>query len=88
MFYGDRSIIEENYDAGLRYFKYLKTKLNKDGFINHGLGDWGNPEDGALARENIETAFLYADAVVLIKFAKITGRKQDLIMLQRDAAEA
>ena len=87
MFYGDRSIIEENYDAGLRYFKYLKTKLNKDGFINHGLGDWGNPEDGALARENIETAFLYADAVVLIKFAKITGRKQDLIMLQRDAAD-
>lgn len=87
MFYGDRSIIEENYDAGLRYFKYLKTKLNKDGFINHGLGDWGNPEEGALARENIETAFLYADAVVLMQFAEITGRKQDLIMLQRDAAD-
>ncbi|MDO4415478.1 MAG: hypothetical protein Q4C20_10375, partial [Erysipelotrichaceae bacterium] len=51
LFYGDISIIEENYDAGLRYLNYLKTKMTPEGFINHGLGDWGNP-DNILAREN------------------------------------
>jgi hypothetical protein len=55
---------------------YLKTKRSAEGFINHGLGDWGNPE-GLLARENIETAFLYADAVVLSRFANLLGKKKD-----------
>ena len=43
IFYGDKKIIEDNYDAGMRYFKYLQTKVTEEGFINHGLGDWGNP---------------------------------------------
>lgn len=38
-FYGDKKIIEDNYDAGMRYLDHLKSKVTKDGFINHGLGD-------------------------------------------------
>ena len=76
MFYGDEKIIEDNYDAGMRYLNHLKTKVTEDGFINHGLGDWGNPKN-ELARENIETAFLYADTVTLAKFAKILGKDED-----------
>lgn len=76
-FYGDKKIIEDNYDAGKRYLNHLKTKINEEGFINHGLGDWGNPEQ-ILVRENIETAFLYADTVVLEKFAEILGREEDV----------
>lgn len=76
MFYGDLRIIRDNYETGLRYLDYLKTKRSAEGFINHGLGDWGNPE-GLLARENIETAFLYADAVVLSRFANLLGKKKD-----------
>lgn len=76
LFYGDISIIEENYDAGLRYLNYLKTKMTPEGFINHGLGDWGNP-DNILARENIETAFLYADAKTLSEFAGLLGKQED-----------
>lgn len=76
VFYGNVKIIEENYDAGMRYLEHLKTKLNEDGFINHGLGDWGNPEN-TLVRENIETAFLYADTITLKKFAGILGKEQD-----------
>lgn len=76
MFYGDQKIIEENYDAGMRYLNHLKTKVTEDGFINHGLGDWGNPKN-ELARENVETAFLYADTTVLAKFAGILGRQED-----------
>lgn len=75
-FYGDQKIIEDNYDAGMRYLNHLKTKITKEGFICHGLGDWGNPK-GEYARENIETAFLYADARTLSYFAHILGKKDD-----------
>ena len=77
MFYGDKQVIEDNYDAGMKYLSYLKTKVNEDGFINHGLGDWGNPKENSLARENIETAFLYADTITLAKFAEILGKIED-----------
>lgn len=76
MFYGDEKIIVDNYKAGKRYLDYLKTKVNEDGFINHGLGDWGNPT-GEYARENVETAFLYADAVILAYFADKLGMAED-----------
>lgn len=77
MFYGDISIVAENYEAGVKYLKYLKTKVTADGFINHGLGDWGNPRPGAFARENIETVFLYADVLVLSYFAEWLGKSDD-----------
>lgn len=77
MFYGDKKIIEDNYDVGIKYLSYLKSKVNEDGFINHGLGDWGNPAENSLARENIETAFLYADTTILAKFAEILGKTED-----------
>ena len=85
LFYGDRRVVEDNYDTGLRYLAYLKTKINADGFLNHGLGDWGNPEN-RLARENIETAFLYADAVTLEKFARLLGKNEDAEALSAFAA--
>jgi len=69
-FYGDPQIIEDNYDAGMRYLDHLKTKVTADGFINHGLGDWGNPRN-ELVKENVETAFLYADAMTLAYFAEV-----------------
>ena len=43
-FYGDEGILRDNYEMGLRYLEYLKTRVTPEGFINHGLGDWGNPE--------------------------------------------
>lgn len=76
MFYGDKTILTENYDAGMRYLNHLKTKINDDGFLNYGLGDWGNPENN-LARENVETAFLYADAVTLAKMADVIEKDAD-----------
>ena len=75
-FYGDVRIIEENYEAGIKYLEFLKTMVNADGFICCGLGDWGNPE-GILAKENVETAFLYADAKTLAGFAAILGRPEE-----------
>lgn len=86
MFYGDKKIIEDNYDAGMRYLEHLKTKVTEEGFINHGLGDWGNPKN-ELARENIETAFLYADAVTLAKFAEILEKLEDKKKLEAYAEQ-
>lgn len=85
-FYGDRKIIKDNYDAGKRYYDYERSRLTEDGFLNHGLGDWGNP-DGELSRENIETAFLYADAETLMKFASALGRTEDAERFRREAEE-
>lgn len=85
-FYGDVKIIEENYDSGMHYFQHLLTKVNEEGFINHGLGDWGNPRN-ELARENIETAFLYADAACLAKFAEVLEKAEDQKRLLEKAEE-
>lgn len=76
MFYNDKKIIEDNYDAGMRYLEHVKSKQTEEGFLNYGLGDWGNPENN-LARENVETAFLYADAMILGSFAEILGKTED-----------
>ena len=76
LFYGDLQIVKDNYQAGKRYLRHLQSKVNEDGFINHGLGDWGNPRN-ELARENVETAFLYADAKVLAQFAELLGEEED-----------
>ncbi|MGN0362147.1 MAG: family 78 glycoside hydrolase catalytic domain [Bilifractor sp.] len=75
-FYGDQKIISDNYDAGKKYLHFLESKITEDGFINNGLGDWGNPS-GEFAKENIETVFLYADAKCLEKFAKILEHTED-----------
>lgn len=84
LFYGDKQIVEENYEAGKRYLEHLKTKVNADGFLKHGLGDWGNPKN-ELVRENIETAFLYADAKTLAYFAEVLGYAEEKRQLERYA---
>ncbi|MBR1497981.1 MAG: family 78 glycoside hydrolase catalytic domain [Oscillospiraceae bacterium] len=86
LFYGDLGIVRDNYETGLRYLDYLKTKRGAEGFLNHGLGDWGHPE-GHLARENVETAFLYADAATLAKFARWLGKDAEAEALDAFADE-
>lgn len=85
-FYGDPQIIRDNYEAGMRYLGHLRSKITEEGFINHGLGDWGNP-CREFSRENIETAFLYADTKVLAGFAEILGRTEDRQRLEGEAEE-
>ena len=86
LFYGDKQVIADNYEMGKKYLEHLKTKQNAEGFLNYGLGEWGNP-DNQLARENVETAFLYADAITLAEFAEILGEKEDEVQLRQFAEE-
>lgn len=39
-FYGDKQILSENADAIVRYADYLQTKVNEEGLLSLGLGDW------------------------------------------------
>lgn len=57
-----------------------------DGFLNHGLGDWGNPEN-ILVRENVETAFLYADSRTMAYFAGILGKEEEQAAFEALAEE-
>lgn len=84
LFYGEKQVIADNYEMGKKYLKHLKTKQNEEGFLNYGLGDWGNP-DNELARENVETAFLYADAITLADFARILEKYEDELQFREFA---
>lgn len=76
VFYGDKKIIEDNYEAGKKYLAHESSMRNEEGFLNHGLGDWGHPENH-LVRENVETAFLFADAKTMKLFAEVLGKEKD-----------
>ncbi len=39
-FYGDCSVVTDNADAINKYFRYITSRLNDDGLVNIGLGDW------------------------------------------------
>jgi len=75
LFYGDLEVVRENFSAGERYLKHLETMVDANGFISHGLGDWGHPKQ-AYARENVETALYYGDICTLIYFAKLLNRSE------------
>ncbi|MCD7833607.1 MAG: family 78 glycoside hydrolase catalytic domain [Lachnospiraceae bacterium] len=85
-FYGDPKIIEDNYDAGMRYLNHLKTRVTEEGFINHGLGDWGNPRND-LVKENVETAFLYADVITLAYFAEVLEKAESSAALDQSTGQ-
>lgn len=85
-YYGNKRIIAENYDTAKRYVRYLNTKLTDEGFLNHGLGDWGNPELGSLAKANIETAIYYYDLKLLAKFATVLERESEAASFNEQAA--
>ena len=76
-YYGDLSMIRNYYGADCAYMDYLRTKITEDGFIAHGLGDWGNPQAGAQATANVETAFYYENLVTMAEFAGLLGKQED-----------
>ncbi|MGD1843313.1 MAG: family 78 glycoside hydrolase catalytic domain [Thermonemataceae bacterium] len=86
-FYGDIQVIAKNYESGKDYAHYLKSKLTPEGFLNHGLGDWGNPEMTALTKSNIETAVYYRDLKLLAHFASILDKPGEERQFKEEAAK-
>ncbi len=90
-FYGDDSGCTRYYDAMKRYVEYQYEKYlryeeiyhkQKDSktevhFLRQGLGDWGVVQGDGDGRENIETAYLYRDMVLLAEFAGMLGKEEE-----------
>ncbi len=80
--YGDRRILEANYDVMKRYADYLATTA-KDEIVSHGLGDWydigpkGPGESQLTSKGLTATAVYYQDLIVLGKTATLLGKTEE-----------
>jgi hypothetical protein len=80
--YGDRRILEENYDAMKGYVEYLH-KRDKDGIVEYGLGDWydigpGQPGLAKLTSPGLTaTAVYFQDVQIMKRVAETLGFKDD-----------
>ncbi len=95
-FYGNKRVLEENYDSAKKYIEYLGAQYDdysrlygKEGgerFICAGLGDWGYEQNKGRSRENIETAFYYHDLVVMAEISRILKKGSGDLFLERARA--
>jgi hypothetical protein len=80
--YGDKQVLQENYDMMVRYVAYLEKK-SKNHILSHGLGDWydiGPKEPGVsqlTPRGVTATAIYYYDLTILAKVAAVLGNPTD-----------
>ncbi len=80
VYYGDKNILRENYEAMKKYLKFLDAEA-KDHILNKGwIGDWGSLvqdwEEGE--PESVPTAFYYWNSRILAKIAEVLGEKKDV----------
>jgi hypothetical protein len=80
--YGDQTVLEDNFSMMQRYVAYLGTTA-KDNIIDHGLGDWydiGPRRPGTAQLTPIAltaTAFYYRDIVILAQAARSLNHPVD-----------
>ena len=96
-FTGNKEILQSNYETAKKYVVYLYHKYleypniyNKPAhlhFLSHGLGDWGIRQNRGESRENIETAYLYRDLMILVETAGWLDIKKDQEYYKRIAEE-
>ena len=70
-FYGKDEIIKENAEAIEKYFGYIKTRLNADGLIEIGLGDWCQTYTSA--EGDYETPVKITDSLTIIDMVEKTA---------------
>ena len=81
-FYGDSTLIANNYDAMKRYAGYLESRAT-NGIVSHGLGDWYDygPWRAGFSRNTpvplVATAHYIYDLQLLCKAAKMLDKPQD-----------
>ena len=76
-FTGDVKIIEENADAIERYFAYAQTKINEDGLLAYGLGDWceaGSVNECSTPLEVTDTLVMIDASATATKILSVIGR--------------
>ncbi len=89
--YGDRKILQDNYDLMKRYGAYLGGKA-KTNLLSHGLGDWcdvgpGSPGVSKLTSLGLTaTGAYYQDIDLLRQIAGLLGKQEDSIAYTKLAA--
>lgn len=97
LFYGNKKVLADNYEAAKRYIEYLTEQYNdynrlygkfgEEKFICAGLGDWGVAQNKGRSRENVETAFYYRDLMVMAEIAKILAERAEKAGLAKGMSE-
>lgn len=67
---GDKQVIRECSQAFIKYLKYLKTRSNKDGLLEIGLGDWCQIGE---RYEEIKAPLIVTDTIMAIDIANKTA---------------
>ena len=81
--YGDRKILEDNYEAMRRYVDYLHRRRDDNGVIDYGLGDWydigpGDPGFSKLTPKALTaTAIYFRDVEVMHLAATVISKTDD-----------
>ena len=72
-YYGDTRSIETIFDTCDRYLDYLGRRLDPDGTVTYGIGDWVY-YDTATPTDYSTSLFYYWQNVLMTRFAAILGR--------------
>lgn len=80
--YGDRAVLERQFETMAKYTRYLASTRNVQGLAKGGLGDWYDwtPEKGHVGNAQLTpaeltaTCMLYDNARILSEIARILGR--------------
>ncbi|MDO6433083.1 glycoside hydrolase family 78 protein [Flavitalea sp. BT771] len=75
-YYGDDFLIRSYYDQYKKYVDYLRFRADSNNIQHFGLGDW-SPYKSRTPIELTSTSYYYQVTLLLSKFARITGRKDD-----------
>ncbi|VAX29743.1 alpha-L-rhamnosidase, partial [hydrothermal vent metagenome] len=80
-FYGDKRILEQNYDAIVGWVEYMRSKSKGNLYEQRGYGDWVAVEKSP--SEPIGSAYYFYGAKMLSEMAKILGKNEDAIKYKK-----
>ena len=72
-YYGDKTAVERMFDTCDRYLDYLSRRLDPDGTVTYGIGDWVY-YNTATPTDYSTSLFYYWQNVLMRRFAELIGR--------------
>ena len=70
---GDNSLLKNNLAAFKKYFEYIYSRVDDDGFVAYGLDDWASPEKF----EGNKTPLALINSALAVKFARIAVKASE-----------
>ncbi|MEI6423196.1 MAG: alpha-L-rhamnosidase C-terminal domain-containing protein, partial [Lentisphaerota bacterium] len=87
LFTGNKTMIETHYDAMKKYVDYCSF-MAKENIVSFGLGDWCHHDRNRMVSSALtSTSYYYIDAVLIARFAGLTGHDYDQRAYSKLAAD-